>query len=487
MYSAVKLHLSIVAISLTLVISTFGRAVASNPAGAFAVYFVSVGSSDYIQPDKPGEVGFTSVDGANKSARLVGKLLSEGGASKGIVLNSALGHFVGLQDIRAAINAIQTQLKTDRGVPNPFFVFYFAGHGISDGIAWNHFSVPGNFLYTGDVYNLNIEALADETLYADSLADQLDKAKVPYLAILDTCYDGKPAILESPVLSERAMQNIKDTADALKVINQFRQVNPVLFSTEPGTTVETVPDPDDPSSNRVAPLARRIMLVLDKASKDHQTLTLENFLDDLRASDLDQNTKPPVTFAEPATFWRKDLFSFGENASGAAEARLGTASAPEICCNKPVPSATGESMTPDRNMLGSVDLSGPLGEYVTDGEKYHIGNPDTPISMAQYGPGDIDITIGSEENAWEIGLSTPNSERFALRHYSHAVRYSFAEHGQAGLSVSSSGRGCNEVKGDFVVTEVAYDTAGRLVHIAANFRQLCDDVPVALTGSLNLR
>jgi hypothetical protein len=474
-------HYLLIAASSLLVAACVSRSSqAANQEGALSVYFVSVGSSDYIQPDKPSETPFADIDGANKSARIVARFLSQGGARNGILLTSAPGHFVSLEDINAAVTATQTQLKGDSS--NPFFVFYIASHGISDGIAWNHFSIPGDFLYMGDVNKLDVERLSDKTLYAGSLADQLDKAKVPYLVILDTCYSGKPAIFESPVLGQRAMQGIEDTAAALKVINEFHQPSPVLFSTEPGTTVETVPDPENPSSNRVAPLARRMILVLGQASKSGRTLTLGSFLEALSAPNLDATTKPPVTFAERAPFWQEALFSFGGNPSPPAETRIGTASAPEICCENAASSAL-----PNQNLEGTVDFSGPAGEYVTDGGTFHIVSPGTPISMVQNGPGDIDITIGSQDNSWELGLSTPNSQRFSEQHYIQAGRYPFAAPGQAGLALTGAGRACNQIKGDFTVTEVAYDTAGKLVHIAAQFRQRCDDESLALTGTLNLK
>jgi hypothetical protein len=125
-----------------------------------------------------------------------------------------------------------------------------------------------------------------------------------------------------------------------------------------------------------------MMLVLGKASKGRQTLTLANFIQALRAPDLDSMTKPPITFAEPAPFWHHTLFSFRGNVSAAAESRIGSASAPDICCNKPTGSAAkdaaGESKPPNRDLRGSVDLSGPKGEYVTGGESFHILSPGTP-------------------------------------------------------------------------------------------------------------
>jgi hypothetical protein len=94
------------------------------------------------------------------------------------------------------VHGIEREIANARRSTDPFFVFYLAGHGISDGIAWNHFSVPGAFLYRGALPDLEVDALAEKTLYASALADELDKTKVPYLLILDTCYQGNPASFE---------------------------------------------------------------------------------------------------------------------------------------------------------------------------------------------------------------------------------------------------------------------------------------------------
>jgi hypothetical protein len=135
-------------------------------------------------------------------------------------------------------------------------------------------------------------------------------------------------------------------------------------------------------------------------------------------------------------------------------------------------------------MIGTVELWGSKGESVTDGHASHVKSPTTPISITQNGPGDVDITIGGEVNNWEIGLSSPNGERFTARTYGEASRYPFADPGRPGLSVSGGGRG--EINGDFTIKEIAYDAAGQIVHVVEDFHRLCDDNPNPLTGSLDL-
>lgn len=62
----------------------------------------------------------------------------------------------------------------------------FASHGISEGVAWNHFSVPGNFVYGTPLDELDVQAMAAHTLYAGDLADELDKLKIPYILLPDS-------------------------------------------------------------------------------------------------------------------------------------------------------------------------------------------------------------------------------------------------------------------------------------------------------------
>jgi hypothetical protein len=46
------------------------------------------------------------------------------------------------------------------------FLFYFAGHGISEGVGWNLFMVPGTFLYSGDLADRDIESIAALSMIA---------------------------------------------------------------------------------------------------------------------------------------------------------------------------------------------------------------------------------------------------------------------------------------------------------------------------------
>jgi hypothetical protein len=178
--------------------------VASSSASAqtnrYQVYFVSVGSGWYAPAQSKGVHDFSRIAGANKSAALVADGLISGGAEYGIELTSDDGSFVTTGDIAKALQRVEAKIAAQKPV-NPLLVFYIASHGLSEGIAWSHFSIPGNFGYRGDPDKLDIDALSKTTLYAGSLVDDLEKLHIPFLVLLDSCYDGQEKHFEPVVLS----------------------------------------------------------------------------------------------------------------------------------------------------------------------------------------------------------------------------------------------------------------------------------------------
>ncbi len=296
----------------------------------FDLYFLSVGSTFYATPAAPDQQAFARLRGANKSARVVAQHFQRAGARFGVLLASNERQLLSLRDIESALDRVKAAIRTNKP-PSPFILFYFAGHGISEGVGWNHFSMPGTFLYRGKLSAIDPEALSKRTLHAAALADKLDRLKVPYMIILDTCYEGDLANFQSPILTGPAIESLRNVAAILRFTNEFHQNNPVLFSTAPGTVVPTAPDPVAPQSDPVAPLARRMMIVFDAASKDGGDLSLAQFVRRMTSPDLDRETKPAVTHAEPAAQWNRSLF-FPAAVPAGFETRSGTAAAGEVCC-----------------------------------------------------------------------------------------------------------------------------------------------------------
>lgn len=117
--------------------------------------------------------------------------------------------------------------------------------------------------------------------------------------ILDNCYEGKEEEITSTLLSDTLKRNISDTVAAIRFLNQFHEPNMVFFSTTPGNIVPVVADPTDPSSDvSVGPLARRLLLVLNRAKSEGRAVTLQELLSQMTSPSLDKTTRPAVTFAQ---------------------------------------------------------------------------------------------------------------------------------------------------------------------------------------------
>jgi hypothetical protein len=82
---------------------------------------------------------------------------------------------------------------------------------------------------------------------------------------------------------------------------------------------------------------------------------------------------------------------------------------------------------------------------------------------------------------WDVTLAAPRGQQLTTGIYENAARAPFNEY-QPGLSVSSTGRGCNTTKGRFTVFAISADTSGRITSLDAEFTQFCEGGAAALTG-----
>jgi hypothetical protein len=453
-------------------------ATAASAQAPFNTYFLAVGSTSYIKPGS-GEHGFETLPGANASARLVADILGAHGAAGGIVLTSAERAYVSRTDFMQALAAVGAQLKAARPT-NPLLVVYFAGHGISEGIAWNHFSVPGNFVYGPPLDRLDIEAMAGHTIHAAGVADELDKLGVPYLLLLDTCYFGRAADLSSPILSPTALRNLSDVAGILRFTNEFHQPNPVVFSARPGTQVPLAPDPRDPDRKSLGPLARRLFFLSQSADANGGVLALSGLVAWLASSALDAGTSAPVT---NATRPLVDAIVLGRRGPSHAivTERQGTASAEDLCC----PAASAPAAASGTRLRGTLTFEGPPGESISGGHRITVP-ANAEVEVRQPDPHSLEISFAGADG-WELDLSSPgDAGGIARRRYSGAQRYPFQDSGRPGLSLTGAGKACNDVSGEFTVTAIQRDPSGHLTGLAADFSQNCDGSPRGLRGTIRL-
>jgi hypothetical protein len=284
---------------------------------------------------EPDISGLEPVPGLNSGGRLVASRLIEGGATFGIIMTSAedgpSSRYVTLKDIYAAIDGVVAQIRKDKA-PHPLLVIYVAGHGVADGVGWNHFLFPGDFVYRGHPTSESLDQLAARSLHAATLVDRLNKLNLHYLVMLDSCYEGTVGKFETGILSSQAASGLNDVMNALRWINEFHQSDPVLFAAPPGTLTQTVADPTDSQPNLIGPLARRFLLAFDVTQIDG--LPLGNLVDAMKSRNLDPATQPTFTQAQPGQEWQRSV-SIRNRTVGKGIERLGTAEkACDPCCVK---------------------------------------------------------------------------------------------------------------------------------------------------------
>jgi hypothetical protein len=335
---------------------------------AFDVFYVAIGSGSYMKPQIDGIEGLDSIPGAVKSARAVAGLLQRGGSAFGITLVSDSSHFVGRDDMVKALWRVFEKIRTTHP-RHPLFVVYFAGHGISNGFTWDHFSLPGNVVYR-EMHNSAAASVVmlDLTLNAATLVTWLRGTNLPFLVLLDTCYEGekKEFYWDDVVPPEKAPDCSSDLSGfcaafkkqveplhkfdiqmkemaagfnqmlvGFRTANRFEDTYPVLFSAEPGRTVATVADPynHDSGALAVAPLARRAMLILTPALGHDEALSLEGFVHQMASPTFDlHNTSPAVTFSVMPKDASLLLISKVSH-QGRFESEFGTATVPVVCCD----------------------------------------------------------------------------------------------------------------------------------------------------------
>ncbi len=472
-------------LSILLVIITWcSSANARRAPEHYDIFFVSVGSTRYAASSSADAKGLGDIRGANKSARLVAQLLERAGSRFGITLtsDSERVRYVGRIDVERALDRMLAEIRA-RGPRRPLLVFYVAGHGLSEGVGWNHFTIPGNLVLANDRTRQDIETLAGMTLHAAALVDRLNRTRMPYLVLLDTCYEAEARDFAPGVLTGTAVESLRAVAGVLRAINEFRQPHPVLFSTQPGTVASTVPDPYEPNAALpVAPLARRLAIVFDRASASGRGLTLAGLVRAMSDPSVDPIAGPAVTRAERVDD-RIPFLPVGPQAAGSTEHRLGSTEGVSVCCTAAAPS---EPASIERAASGRIDMTGSAGEFITEGRRVTLRAPPASMMLTQHSPGRASIEVQDDTGVWTLAFGTPDGGPMTARSYDAAQRFHFEDPGRPGLSVSGMARGCNSVKGQFTVERVRYGSDGILAELSARFTQTCDNLPATLHGTLVL-
>ncbi|MBO0360707.1 caspase family protein [Hymenobacter sp. BT186] len=259
-----------------------------------SLYVLSIGSADYetnFTQYEAGFAGWPQLPAAATSARQMVKLL---GSSRVAYLDSLISRPNSLVTRAAVLTAVRKlstrALREHR--PNPLLIFYFAGHGVSEGFGWNLFMMPGNF--TATITGRNAVSMGELAVYAGDVYDALAETKLPFVMLLDCCYEGQDekATLRA-LANQQTFQQVAALAQAsmaiVRKMNEFAEPNPVVFSAVPGQLAEAVPLPGGKPGKRVGPVCRRAMLASAQAAE--QPLTLDRLLLALTSPVLDTAPK----------------------------------------------------------------------------------------------------------------------------------------------------------------------------------------------------
>lgn len=257
------------------------------PAVDAGLHVLAISNAHYVDGD-----GRRDLPGAYASARSVTALFTERYRPRTIThLRSSSDRLVSRGDVLAAIEALRPDLAAD---PDPVLVVYYMGHGFGEGIAWNYFLLPGDRAFPERLDSLDLESLAEQWLWIGGLVDALGDLGTDYFLLLDACYEGREVDFENAVLSPTASGNLRDVAAVLRFMNEFRQPDPVVFSTAPGGTVRTVPHPDGGIVVNIGPIARRLLL----AAPPDEEVAFGRLVQRVLAPDLDARTAPAVSRSE---------------------------------------------------------------------------------------------------------------------------------------------------------------------------------------------
>lgn len=441
------------------------------------VHILSIGNGHYAP--RPGNSA-ANISGASISARLaLVRLGRQVGAETAMLLHSKPGQLVSRNDIFAAIDDLANLAKE---TPNDDLVIvYYNGHGFGEGIGWNAFLQPGDVIIPSELNEFDPEVLAGSLVYVAEIVDILEGTESPYILLIDACYEGESASVASPVLTETAVGNLRHTAAVLRFYNQFHSPNPVVFSAEPGTVVETVAPPPSVGLGRVTvgPLARRLALALEEFGPSD--LSVKKLVDRLSDNDLDDQTSPAVSHFEAGDFQRIAY----RPTEVEVTTRIGSSS---LAAATSVTWATPEPETPTASRTAAfavLQLNGPDGEWVLDGQTREFVLGQDSLKVITLEDDKISLSFSGDGEDWDVSFATPLGESFESGKTTTAKRYSFQEAHEGGLEVSGDGRGCNEIDGRFDVDEASFDSNG-LVVLALSFEQRCDNQPTLLSGNLRV-
>lgn len=253
----------------------------------YSIHYISVGSGIYEPLGKEAPHRLSDVAAANQSAQMMSELFDSIGAKNGISLISNKKKAIHKTDIMDAVRKTIIASKKDK---NPFIIFYFCGHGFTNGLLEAHFMATGEFQH--DHKNLTYEEWIELSLPPLDIRELLDESEIPYLMLIDTCDSGNKQTVETFTDYEVEFLGL-DTENELIIstyailteMNRMTGPNPVVFSAKAGSVASILSYKfADEKTRKVGPICRKAHIVLNEKLDDTVSLT------DFMVMMLDDNT-----------------------------------------------------------------------------------------------------------------------------------------------------------------------------------------------------
>ncbi|MBY0314005.1 MAG: hypothetical protein K2Q26_00680 [Bdellovibrionales bacterium] len=145
-----------------------------------------------------------------------------------------------------------------------------------------------------------------------------------------------------------------------------------------------------------------------------------------------------------------------------------------------VPSPTNETTW--------LKFEGGANEYITIGRdrNYTSSSGTYTSNVGMNNDVTINFTHITSSVTFQLIFKAPSNAVLSPGTYLNATRYPFQAISEPGMAITSFGRSCNTVNGQFEVLEVTYKMNGQIESLAVDFQQYCSTNPALLSGSIRI-
>jgi hypothetical protein len=186
------------------------------------------------------------------------------------------------------LGALSDIANKAKAATNPLVVYYFIGHGGSGSDNWSHVS----FLAEAQTSPSRDVTRSRMILETREIQKSLEQLNLPYILILDNCYEREP-VDGIKLLGQTIGGKLSDQGDMIGRLG-LREPAILLYAAKPGHTVLTVPYPWGAPPYSIGPLARRLLLVFQRAFESQKGLSVGDFLKQMNDPAFDQEYSESV-------------------------------------------------------------------------------------------------------------------------------------------------------------------------------------------------